>query len=149
MMAAHRNSLVALSLLPVVLLTFATATCAADLPKLAGSWTWSWKDKDGKTHRHLLEVEGIGTKLAARERFDDLSPVPVSQLKLDGKQVHFSVVRNEHRADYTGVVADADTINGTVLVTNDGQATEFVWKATRQKPKLPPAEVASPEEPEP
>jgi len=111
---------------------------AADVPKLAGNWTWTWKDPAGETHRHILEVEGLGTKLAARERFDDMPAVRVADLSLDGKKVRFSVVRDKRRADYSGVVADDDaTINGTVNVTVDGQADEFVWKARREPaPKL-------------
>ncbi|MHC5538616.1 hypothetical protein ACYOEI_10370 [Singulisphaera rosea] len=102
---------------------------AADIPKLAGSWTWTWKDRNGEEHRHVLEVEGMGTKLAARERFDDEKAVKVEGLKLEGKSLRFAVVRDGKRADYSGVVADSSTINGTVLVTLDGQATEHVWKA--------------------
>ena len=57
---------------------------AAEPPKLAGTWTWTWKDRIGETHRHILEVEGVGTKLAARELFDDQPAVAVSNLTLDG-----------------------------------------------------------------
>ncbi len=153
MLAPPRNLLVALSLLPAVLVPVATARSAdapkaADVPKMAGTWNWTWKDKDGKTHRHILEVEGIGKKLAARERFDKLPPVAVTDLKLDGKNIRFAVVRGEHRADYSGVVVDANTINGTVKVTDEGEASEFVWEAKREtkKTNAPPQEPATPPE---
>lgn len=111
----------------------AGASRAADVPKLAGNWTWTWKDAAGDTHRHILEVEGLGEKLAARERFDDEPAVKVAELSLDGRKVKFSVVRDKRRAEYSGVVADDDkTINGTVNVTVDGQTNEFVWKATHE-----------------
>jgi hypothetical protein len=112
---------------------FAGRSRAADVPKLAGNWTWTWNDASGDTHRHILEVEGLAEKLAARERFDDQPAVRVADLSLDGRKVKFSVVRDKRKADYSGVVADDDkTINGTVNVTVDGQANEFVWKATRE-----------------
>ena len=85
------------------------------------------------THRHLMEVEGVGAKLAARERFDDLMPVPVRDLQLDGKSLRFTVIRGDRRADYHGIVADRNTINGTVKVTAMGETTEDRWEATRKK----------------
>jgi hypothetical protein len=109
------------------------ARAADDLPNLAGNWTWSWKDPAGVTHRHLMEVEGVGAKLAASERFDDLMPVPVRDLQLDGKSLRFTVIRGDRRADYHGIVADRDTINGTVKVTAMGETTEDRWEATRKK----------------
>jgi hypothetical protein len=133
MSAVRWTSALTLSLLMAAgpsLLT--TAGAADDLPNLAGNWTWSWKDPSGKTHRHLLEVEGIGAKLAARERFDDLEPIPVRDLRLDGKTLQFSVVRGDRRADYRGIVADRDTINGTVKVTANGESSEDRWEASRK-----------------
>jgi hypothetical protein len=130
-----RIRLVALTLLSGLLppCALSARARAADVPKLAGNWTWSWKDPAGATHRHILEVEGVGAKLAARERFDDLPAVRVADLKLDGKDVRFSVVRDQRRADYRGVVdGDGATINGTVTVTSDGESNEFVWKAARE-----------------
>jgi len=109
---------------------------AAETPALSGTWTWTWKDKDGQTHRHVIEVEGLGTKLAAREIFDDETPVKVKDLTLKGKDLKFTVVRGERRSDYSGKVADADHINGTVTVTTDGTASDFEWKAERSK-KVP------------
>src|SRR3954454_8503062 len=70
---------------------------AADVPKLAGNWTWTWNDATGATHRHILEVEGLAEKLAARERFDDEPAVRVADLSVDGKKLKFSVVRDKRR----------------------------------------------------
>ena len=106
---------------------------AADPPKLAGTWTWTWKDRLGESHKHVLEVEGVGSKLAAREIFDDQAPTRAANLALDGSTIKFTVVRDERRADYNGKIADADHINGTVMVTSGGQAQEFPWKAERRK----------------
>jgi hypothetical protein len=101
---------------------------------LAGTWTWTWKDPKGQTHRHVIEVEGTGKALAAQEVFDELPPVRVTNLKVEGNNVRFTVVRGRKRSDYSGKIADPDHINGTVLVADgEGQATEFVWKAERRK----------------
>src|SRR5436305_2604550 len=78
------------------------ATAADDAAKLAGTWTWMWKDAEGETHRHVLEVEGTGNKLSARERFDDQEPVKVIDLKVAGKKVNFTVIRGQRTAVYSG-----------------------------------------------
>ena len=77
-------------------------------------------------------MEGLGAKLAAREQFDDLEPVPARDLRLDGKSLRFTIIRGDRRADYHGIVADRDTINGTVKVTAMGETTENRWEASRK-----------------
>jgi hypothetical protein len=99
---------------------------------LAGTWTWSWKDPQGKMHNHVLEVVQAGANVAVRERFDDAQPVTVNDLKVAGKSVNFSVLRGERRAAYAGTRVDADTINGTVSVTSMNTNDEFTWTAKRQ-----------------
>ena len=131
MAAPHRSTLLGLSCVLVALSSGSAALEPEDGPKLAGTWIWSWNDPKGETHRHVLEIEGTGAKLAARERFDELAPVRVTGLMLDGKNLKLTVVRDQKRADYSGVVADSDTINGTVSITFEGQTTEYVWKAKR------------------
>ena len=110
---------------------------ADDAPKLAGTWKWEWKDAEEKTHKHVLEVEGAGAKLAARERFDDMPAIKVTDLKLDGKAISFTVQRGYGRSEYKGTVADADTINGTVTVSVNNQPNQFGWTAAREKPSKP------------
>ncbi len=106
---------------------------ADDAANLAGTWSWVWKDAEGITHRHVLEVEGSGSTLSARERFDDQAPVKINDLKVVGKKVDFSVLRGDRRAAYTGSIASADTINGQVIVTGEGgQPSEFGWTAQRE-----------------
>ncbi len=132
MMAIRRNVLLVLCAGSCLVAGPGRLAGGADVSGLAGTWSWSWKDAEGNEHRHVLEIEGVDTKLAARERLDDLPPIRVSDLKLADKRVRFSVVRGKNRADYSGVWADSNTINGTVTVTTEGQSKENVWKATRR-----------------
>jgi len=111
----------------------APTLAAENPPKLAGTWTWKWKDAEGEMHRHVLEVEGDGAKLTARERFDDEKAIKVDDLKLEGKTISFAVTRNGRYAVYKGKVASADTIDGEVTVTDAGQANEFGWTAKREE----------------
>ncbi|MBX6313254.1 MAG: hypothetical protein IRY99_10130 [Isosphaeraceae bacterium] len=105
-------------------------------PDLSGTWRWQWKDAQGQIHRHVLEVDGKGKDLVARERFDDQEPVKVTDLKVEGKKVHFSVRRGERRSIYDGTLANADTINGTVQVSGpNNQPIEYGWTALRDRPK--------------
>lgn len=112
------------------------AACA-DEPKLAGTWAWSYKGADGVEHRHVLEIVEAGGKLTARERYDDEEPVEVQALKLDGRDLGFSVRRGDRNSVYSGKLADADTINGKVTVTIENRNEEFTWTAQRRK--APPA----------
>ncbi|WP_435015985.1 hypothetical protein TA3x_003543 [Tundrisphaera sp. TA3] len=105
------------------------------VPKLAGTWTWKWKDAAGETHKHTLELEGENDKLTGRERFDDKPAVKVENLKLDGKNLSFASTHGKRRSEYKGKLGDSDTINGTVSVSIEGQASEFGWTATREAGK--------------
>jgi len=131
MLAHHAVRVLAVGL--IVGLSGAAGARAEDDASLAGTWTWSWKDGDGETHRHVLEVEGKGANLSARERFDQLAPVKVNNLKVVGKKVNFSVLRGDWRANYEGSLSSADTIDGKVTITGEGgQPTEFGWTAKRE-----------------
>jgi hypothetical protein len=121
-----------------VTLAFPLAVSADDAKPLdlAGTWSWQWKDPQGMTHRHVLEVAGEGTKLVARERFDDQEPVKVNDLRVDGTTVSFTVLRGDSTARYSGTRADQNTINGKVMTTGaNNQASEYGWTATRKPVK--------------
>lgn len=114
----------------------ATGLAAADPPMaMAGTWRWKWSDAEGVVHHHVLEVEGKGKTLSARERFDDEKPVKIDDMKIDGKTVTFSVLRGQHRAAYKGKFKTADHIDGTVGV-NDAEdpVEEYGWSADREEP---------------
>ncbi len=104
---------------------------------LIGTWSWTWKDAAGTTHKHVLEVAGSGEKLSARERFDDLEPIKVTDLRLADKKVSFSANRAKRQASYSGTMKSKDLIEGVVNVSTDGQASEFGWEARRQDAKKP------------
>lgn len=106
-----------------------------DVPKLAGSWTWSWKDPGGELHQHVLEVDGVGNALAAREIFDNEPAVKVMDLKYDGSVVRFTVDRGQRKAAYVGRLSGPDTIRGSVTTTTDGESRELTWTAQRKAPK--------------
>jgi hypothetical protein len=103
--------------------------------RLVGTWSWTWKDAAGATHKHVLEVEGSGEKLSARERFDDEEPVKVTDLKLTDKKVTFSVSRDKRQASYSGTLKSADLIEGLVNASTGGQTNEFGWEARREAAK--------------
>lgn len=119
----------------LVVLVMAPPSRSADepAPRFDGFWTWKWEDQDGAIHRHVLNVENTGKKLAASERFDDEKPVDVEELKVKGNEVSFVVPRSQMRALYVGKFASDDTINGEVQVTNAaGQVEKYGWTAKRR-----------------
>ncbi|HEX8204248.1 MAG TPA: hypothetical protein VF590_27470 [Isosphaeraceae bacterium] len=131
-----RRKLLALALaLSCPVLAAAATEGDADL---AGTWTWSWQDAQGQTHRHVLEVVAAGAQVAVRERFDELQPVTVNDLKVDGPRITFSVLRGERHAEYAGTRANPDTFNGTVTVTYQNRNEKFAWTAKRQQPSATP-----------
>jgi hypothetical protein len=131
----------------------ATTPQKAPGPGIVGHWEWSWKDGEGNPHRHVLLVEGVSPGYAARERFDELPPVAVTRLVVQGKTISFTVQRGNRTSTYTGTLADPDTINGEVNVVGDnGQAEKFAWTAQRAakypavkgQSATPPAEGENP-----
>jgi hypothetical protein len=122
----------------LVLACLAARAAVAEGPEaLVGSWVWTWKDGEGATHKHVLDVEAAGGKLSARERFDEKGPMKVDDLKLDGDQVVFSVKRPDRMAEYKGKLLGGKTINGIVNVAVNGQAQEFQWTAEKALPTKP------------
>ncbi len=108
---------------------------AEDSSKLVGSWSWSYKDAQSVEHKHVLEVESAKGKLSAQEKRDGDEPVKVTDLKIDGKTVTFSVMRDKVRTAYRGSLDSDDTINGMVTVTVDNQPNEFGWTAKKEAVK--------------
>jgi hypothetical protein len=104
---------------------------------LLGSWTLTWKDGEGKTHKHVLDVESAAGKLTARERFDEQESIKVDDLKVKGDDVFFVVKRGGRTAEYKGKLVGNKTINGIVNVAVNGQAQEFQWTAERALPTKP------------
>src|ERR1700736_4501343 len=104
MMPTRRTRRMTLGLMLGLSLLGLAAAVADDNVNLIGTWTWSWKGPQGEMHRHVLEVEGRGRRLAARERVDDMQPVRVADLKVVGKKVNFSVRRDDRVATYFGTL---------------------------------------------
>ncbi len=107
------------------------AVAAEEASPLAGTWMWTWKDGEGKMHKHVLDVESAAGKLTGRERFDDLESIKVDDLKLKGEEVSFTVKRGTRRSEYRGKLVGTKTINGLVNVSIEGQPNEFQWTAER------------------
>ncbi len=71
--------------------------------------------------------------MVARSGSTTRPAIKVDKIKLDGKKLNMHVERKDRRSVYVGTVENAETINGLVTVTTEGQpATEFGWTATRE-----------------
>ena len=117
------------------ILLISSSARAEDAEALVGSWSWSYKDGQGVTHKHVLEVEGTGEKVAARERMDEEEAIKVTDLKVKDKAVTFTVVRGKRRAAYNGKLKGGDKLEGQVTVTTEGQGQEYGWEAKKDEAK--------------
>ncbi|MDB5350237.1 MAG: hypothetical protein JWN86_1484 [Planctomycetota bacterium] len=108
-----------------------------DADVLVGSWSWSYKDGQGVMHTHVLEVEGTGDKIAARERMDQKPAVKVTDIKVTGGKVTFTVLRDKHRSSYSGKLKgkSSNLIDGLVTVSDGGQTNEYGWQAKKEELK--------------
>lgn len=118
------------------LLLLATTAQAADA---AGDWTWTSPGRNGgpeRTSTLTLKVEAgkLSGKITSPGRDGKAVETPISDAKLDGDTVAFSVVRefngNSFTAKYNGKVS-ADKITGKIETTRDGQNQSRDWEAKR------------------
>ena len=121
------------------LLLLATTAQAADV---AGNWTWTTPGRNGgpeRTSTLTLKVEAgkLSGKVSSPGRDGAIVETPITDAKLDGETVAFSVVRefngNSMTAKYSGKVA-ADKITGPIANTWNGQDRSRDWEAKRVVP---------------
>lgn len=117
-------------------LVFSSALQAADP---SGSWTWTTPGRNGGPDRtSTLTLKADGGKLtgqvSAPGRDGKAVETPISDGKVDGDSVAFSVVREFNGASvtakYSGKVS-ADKITGKIETTRDGQPQSRHWEAKR------------------
>lgn len=117
-------------------LFLAAAAQAADA---SGKWTWSTPGRNGgaaRTNTLTLKIEGtkLTGNVSAPNREGKAVETPISDGKVEGESVSFSVVREVNgssvTAKYAGKVA-ADAITGKVETVRDGQPQSRDWEARR------------------
>ncbi|HMB06365.1 MAG TPA: hypothetical protein VKP69_21860 [Isosphaeraceae bacterium] len=128
-MAPPRTLLLAPSWFSAARLGDGPALRVAEPPNRSGTWTW--KDPQGATHRHEMEVEGVGAKFSARERSNALPPVRIRDPKLDGNKRRFHRCPRPEARRLPRRRGQPGTFNGKVSVTLEGQTTDCVWGANR------------------
>jgi hypothetical protein len=125
--------------LPLLLLTalFACRSFAADdkKPDVTGTWTWTYKTRDGQDATARLKLKQDGDKVTgtyiARAGQED----PVDNGRITGDQITFDVTRDvggqKMKFAYKGKVA-GDTITGKITFGRD-RPTPHDWEAKRAK----------------
>jgi YD repeat-containing protein len=120
-------------------LTPAPSTPAAPAPAVAnaaGTWTWTY-DGGGQsiTHTYTLAQSGETLTGTFKDSFDDTS-APISDDKVVGRQVSFTVVRplmdNNMTFHFAGTL-DGDTLTGKANWTMMDQPTTADWVAKRTR----------------
>lgn len=115
---------------------------AAD-SKVDGTWGWTMQARNGGEERKItlkLKTEGekLTGKLSSPGREGAVNEVEITEGKIKGEEVSFTVVRKfndrEMKQKYTGKVA-GDTIKGKISFDRQGEAMTRDWEAKRQAEK--------------
>ncbi|MBN8247104.1 MAG: hypothetical protein J0L84_06630 [Verrucomicrobia bacterium] len=121
------------------LVLLGTRVVAADV---AGEWTWSTPGRDGGAERKstlTLKVDAgkLSGKISSPGRDGAAVETAISDAKLDGDSIAFSVVRefngNSFTRKYSGKVA-GDTITGKTEFDRNGETQSRDWVAKRTAP---------------
>jgi len=108
-----------------------------------GKWTWTTPGRNGGPDRKMtltLKVDGekLTGKLASPGREGQAVETEISDAKLKGEEVTFSVTRefngNKMTSKYKGKVT-ADTIKGKIESERNGQPQSRDWEAKREVEK--------------
>jgi hypothetical protein len=108
-----------------------------------GTWTWSTPGRNGgpdrkSTLKLKLEGEKVTGTLSAPGRGGQSSDVEISDGKLKGDEISFSVTRefqgNKVTAKYNGKVT-GDSIKGKMETDRNGQTQSRDWEAKRETEK--------------
>jgi hypothetical protein len=125
-----------------IAMIFAVLAQAADV---AGTWIWTVPNRNGgaeRTNTLTLKFEDskLTGKIARPGREGKIMESPITDGKVDGTNVTFTVVReyngNSFTNTYSGAVT-ADTITGKMEYVRDGETQSRDWVAKRSTDSTP------------
>jgi hypothetical protein len=111
----------------------------AQAADVAGTWTWVMPGRNGgsdRTNTLTLKIDDskLTGKIAAPGPGGQIAETPITDGKVDGDKVSFTVVRqyngNSRTNNYTGSVS-ADKITGKIEFTRQGETQSRDWEAKR------------------
>jgi len=130
-------------MLGAALVLGATVQSQADDKKIdpTGTYQWVMPGRNGgpdRTNTLVLKLDGstLTGKISAPGRGGQAAETTISDAKLTGADVSFSVVRtfndNTFTNRYSGTIADG-VIKGKIAFVRDGESQSRDWNATLQK----------------
>ena len=113
------------------------ALAQAQAADASGKWSWTRPGRNGGEDQKFtltLKVDGdkLTGKLAAPGRGGQTSETEISDGKVKGDEVSFTVTRGRFSMKYSGKVT-ADTIKGKTEMERNGQTRSRDWEAKREK----------------
>lgn len=103
-------------------------------PRFAGTWKWTFTMPDGSKVEPRVKLYLEGGKLTGTARFRPGADTPISNGKVTGDEVSFSVIRERDgrkvTTTYKGVLAD-NHIKGTIESDWAGGKQTYDWDARR------------------
>lgn len=125
-------------------ISFNTSLNAADKKAdVSGTWTWTTPGRNGGEGRKMslkLKAEGekLTGKIAAPNRQGETTETEISDGKVKGDEVSFSVTRefngNKMTSKYNGKLS-GDSIKGKTEFERNGEAQSRDWEAKREGDK--------------
>src|SRR5688572_11677233 len=109
----------------------------------SGTWTWTSPGRNGgpdrkSTLKLKLDGEKVTGTLSAPGRGGQNSDVEISEGKLKGDEISFSVTRevqgNKFTAKYNGKIS-GDSIKGKIQTERNGETQSRDWEAKRESEK--------------
>jgi len=121
-----------------LLLLFAAALTlrAADSsePKIEGTWKWTFNMPDGTRAEPKARLKREGGVLAGTSIPRPGMSVPITDLKIDGDKISWTVVRDTNgrkvTTRYSGRIKN-DTLKGTIESDWSGRSQTYDWSAKR------------------
>ncbi len=103
----------------------------------SGTWSWTRPGRNGGADQKItLKLKTDGDKLTgtltAPGRGGTMSDTEISDGKVKGDEISFTVTRGQFSMKYNGKVT-ADTIKGKTETERNGQTRSRDWEAKREK----------------
>jgi len=122
----------------MLLVASAALTCFAqetdEETTATGTWKWTFTMPDGSQIQPRVKLLQVGNKLTGTSRFREGLETPISDGKVDGNEIVFSVIRERdgHKitTTYKGIRA-GDRMTGTIESDWGGEKQTYVWQAKR------------------
>jgi hypothetical protein len=116
------------------LICFGQDSDADDQTSATGTWKWTFTMPDGSQIQPRVKLQQNGQRLSGTSKFREGLETPISNGKVDGNEIVFSVVRERDGHSITTIykgTRTGDRIAGTIESNWAGEKQSYPWNAKR------------------